>query len=84
MKRKRRLKSKGAHGLRIDLMNMRWHIEAAQDALDGAEHRASELGVVDELGVAVKALRTIANSADADKRSRGVAAGALKQIRVSP
>jgi hypothetical protein len=75
-------KSKGAHGLRVDLMNVEWHLGAVMDSLESAKRRAREAGATDQLAVAVKALRAIASTKSTDNRSRGIAEAALQKMEV--
>lgn len=79
---KKRTKSKGAHGLRTEHMTLGYHLEAALDALANAKKRGAELGAVDQLAVATKALRAIVNTSTTDARSKGVAQAALKKMEV--
>lgn len=79
---KKAKKSRGAHALRIDLMNADYHLERASDALREARKRAKEAGATDQLALEVKALRAIANYSLADGRSKGIAVGALKRMEV--
>lgn len=81
MKKSKRASS-GAHGLRIEHMNLGYHLEAALDALESAKKREREAGAVDQLAVATKALRAIANTLTADPRSKGVAKAALKKMAI--
>ncbi len=74
--------SKGTHGLRTELMALGYHLEAALDALEVAKKRAREAGAVDQLAVATKALRAIANTSTTDARSKGVARAALKKMEI--
>ena len=81
MKAKKR--SKGAHALRIDLMSVGYHLERASDALLLETKNARDLGAVDQLAIAIKALRAIVNTRDSDARSKGVAQAALDKMEVT-
>lgn len=78
----KRTRSKGAHGLRSELMALGYHLEGALDALERATKRAREAGAVDQLAVATKALRAIANTSTTDARSKGVAKAALEKMEI--
>lgn len=79
---KKKCRDKGALALRVNLLHIRYLLEAAQETLDLADRNAKELGVVDQLAIATKALRSIANYSKADGRSKGVAKGALAKMEV--
>ena len=74
--------SKGAHGLRIAHMALGYHLEAALGALKKAKKRGAEVGAVDQLAIATKALRAIANTSTTDARSKGVAEAALAKMEI--
>lgn len=82
--KRKRDRTEGRIALRVDLMNIGYHLEAAADALRLATVDARTLGVVDELAIATKALRAIANTKTTDNRSRGLALAALEKMRVTP
>jgi len=66
--------------LRSTLLTLRYHVDHAADEVAKAIRHDSD---GEELGVAVKALRFIANCEGADKRSRGIAQAALRKMRLS-
>jgi len=57
----------------------RYHAKAACNAL---AKLALDVNAEEQLAVAVKALRGIASYTWADKRSKGIARGALKRLRL--
>lgn len=77
-------RSKGAHALRLSLANVLYHLEVAGASLAIAKTQSNDLGATDELAIAVKALRGIANYSKADARSAGLARAALKRLRAQP
>lgn len=70
----------GALLMREKIMSARGHIENAQIDINQA-FLALQAIRGDELALAVKALRTIANGTRSDDYSRGLAKAALKRIR---
>lgn len=66
--------------LRATLLTVRYHVEHAVDEISKAIRQDVD---GEELAIAVKALRTIANYAHADKRSKGIALAAIRKMRLS-
>jgi uncharacterized protein with PhoU and TrkA domain len=62
------------------ILRARRSVEDAAEALAGLT--AEDLAKDEQLAIAVKALRSIANYSRADGRSRGLARGALKRLRL--
>lgn len=75
-------KSRGAHGMRLAIMTLERHLDGALEQVAILRKRARDVGVIDQVAVAVRALRSIANSTDADARSRGLARAALAKMEV--
>ena len=82
MKPKQVTGNTGALALRGKLSLMTYHLESAIDYAERATQHARELGANDQLAVAAKALRSIANSSASDARSKGLAVAALEKMGV--
>jgi len=77
-------KARGPVGLRASVGLAMYHMEQLQKALGVVKKRSVEVGATDQLALAIKALRSIANSTGADGRSAGIARGALRRLGVEP
>jgi exopolyphosphatase/pppGpp-phosphohydrolase len=83
MKVRGRPRAKGAQQLRVDLKTATRQIEAALVMLKNAKQSAEEVGATDQLAIATKALRAIANTENATiRRARGIATTALALMEV--
>jgi exopolyphosphatase/pppGpp-phosphohydrolase len=76
MKVRGRPRAKGAQQLRVDLKTATRQIEAALVMLKNAKQSAEEVGATDQLAIATKALRAIANTENATIRRMRAAVAA--------
>lgn len=82
MASKKKPKNSGAHGLRKELLALDYAINLAQGHLQLAMTNAQRVGATNQLAIAVKALRSIANSGESDNRSRGIAEATLEKMNI--